>query len=510
MHIMKVRGEYSVIIKKWVIFFLMLPICNSTVKSSVINHNVNFLTLRHIIEGKQNVFTSINVKTMGAKSEVGFDNTKIFQYCIDNYKEIYIPEGEYEYTKLQVKNEGVRLYGDGKGKTILKSTGSIANRLHMKPNIWVLSNNCILENFTSTYKNIPNFKQNAVGRNAINEDANISIGWSEAYAQSKSYLVSNVTIQNCEIKGSVVQGIAIGVSDNVKIINNVVSGTRGTGIFGYYSNKVLVVGNTITETGDDGIYIGANGETKFSPHARNSNVIIKNNTISNASAKGIGISGCEDGEISYNTINSTFVDGILVSKDFDGGHVSPKNVKIFNNTLTNIFGEFGAGCKHERPAIDQLGGFFAMIGIITDDVSSNNNIYEIYNNNVSAGDMFISRYGYYGLYVFGHNVNIYNNKVSNANFGIMIGNPSSVTNNETTNIILKNNDFFNFNRNVALIKASNISIISNVFGDAEWCITEEKVKEVEIKNNYFTNQKKFYLNQTGSKVSKENNHFKTY
>lgn len=497
---MKLKYLISVIL-----LFFFIGIDANTISYS---KNFEYLSIKALCVSKplKNI-SIINILDKGAKASPGFDNTSIIQYCLDNYSIVYIPAGIYEYSNILIRKTGVKLYGDGKGKTILQTTRVADTPQHSQPNIRILRSNCSIENLTSTYKNLPNFKQNAIGRNAINEDANISIGWSEVYTHSKSFLVENVTVQNCEVIGSIVQGIAIGVSNNVRILKNIIKQTRGTGIFGYYSNGISVIGNDISNTGDDGIYIAANGDTKYSPYGRNSNVLITKNKISNSSAKGIGISGCENAEISFNIINSTFADGILVSKDHAGGHVSPKNVKIHDNTLCNIFGEFGSNYKHIVSAVDELKGFFAMIGIITDELDSADNAYEVYNNTAVADSRLINKYGYYGTYVFGYNVKIYNNKYSNGYFGIMIGNPSSSSFNETSGITLQKNEFKDFSRNVVMINSSDISIIDNFFGEAEWCITEETVNNVSIVNNFFNTESRFFLNQTGSKVLKVNNKF---
>lgn len=140
-------------------------------------------------------------------------------------------------------------------------------------------------------------------------------------------------------------------------------------------------------------------------------------------------------------------------------------------------------------------------------MDSADNAYEVYNNTAVADSRLINKYGYYGTYVFGYNVKIYNNKYSNGYFGIMIGNPSSSSFNETSGITLQKNEFKDFSRNVVMINSSDISIIDNFFGEAEWCITEETVNNVSIVNNFFNTESRFFLNQTGSKVLKINNKF---
>ena len=449
-----------------------------------------------------------DVTHYGAKAQTGFDNTKIFQYCLDHFTEVYVPAGTYEFTNLSIKNRNVRFFGDGIQKTVLKSTQIFNKNKHTKPNIRILGDDCIVEKLTSTFKFLPDYRQNADGRNAINEDANISIGWSEAYAPFKSYMLRNVIVQDCEINGSFVQGIAVGVSEGVKILRNTVSEIRGTGIYGYYSSGLMVKDNFVSKTGDDGIYIGANGISKYSPHAVNTDVIIEKNIISNTSAKGIGLSGCNNCQIIENKINSTFVDGILVGSDHYYGHVSATNVIVSSNILKNIFGEFGEGKKHSQSAVEELHGYYAMISIIGDSPNKTG-VIRVYNNDVSADMSFKEKYGFYGGYAIGFNIDFEGNKFQNGFFGIRVGNPASQSVKENGHININQNTFSNFRRNLVLIKAYNVNILNNEFGDAEFCITEENVEDITIRDNSFSFPNKFFLKQTNSpKINFNNNVFR--
>lgn len=435
----------------------------------------------------------INILHLGAKSEPNFDNTAILQIAVDNYKNVFIPEGVFEFTRFKITKEGVRLYGLGAGISVLSSTNVFQSGVHVPPNIRILNHNCTIEGITSTFTNVPDWKITAVGQSPINSDANLSIGWSEAYAPSNSFLIENATIKNCEVIGSFVQGIAIGVSENARILNNKVSQIRGTAIFGYYASKITVEGNEVWFTGDDGIYMAGNGASIYSPHAMNENVVIQNNYVHDVGTKGIGISGCSSAVIKNNLIDYTWVDGIMAEQDGAGGHVTPKNVKILNNVLTNLFGAFGGDYKHSQNANATTGGAYG--GIKTFNKDNDSSVYEISGNYIELSENVLSTGGLYNAIILGFNTNFINNTLlKNGKINMWVGQMFGQTGSE--NILIKGNNIKSNYRNILLVRTKKTKIVNNNFYAPDWGILTDQTENVKVIANTGHINTIFFLNQT--------------
>ena len=447
----------------------------------------------------------INILHLGAKSEPNFDNTAILQLAVDNYKNVFIPEGVFEFTRFKITKEGVRLYGLGAGISVLSSTNVFQSGVHVPPNIRILNHNCTIEGITSTFTNLPDWKVTATGQSPINSDANLSIGWSEAYAPSNTFLIKNVIIKNCEVIGSFVQGIAIGVSENVKILNNKVSQIRGTAIFGYYASKITVEGNEVWFTGDDGIYMAGNGTSIYSPHAMNENVLIQNNYVHDVCTKGIGVSGCSSAIIKNNVINNTWVDGIMAEQDTIGGHVTPKNVKILNNVLTNLFGAFGGVYKHSQNANVTTGGLYG--GIKTFNKDNDSSVYEISGNYIEVSEKVLSTGGLYNAVILGFNTNFINNTLPNtSSINMWVGQMYAQTGSE--NILIKGNNIKSNYRNILLVKTKKTKIVNNNFYAPDWGILTDQTEDVKVIGNTGHINTIFFLNQTSDPgVVLQNNFF---
>lgn len=467
---------------------------------------VNYIKLNSKYYQKQGINPiEIDIRYLGAKSKVGFDNTAILQKAVDNYKNVFIPEGVFEFTRFKITKEGVRVYGLGSGISVLSSTNVYQAVVHVQPNIRVLNHNCTIEGITSTFTNVPDWKITAVGQSPINSDANLSIGWSEAYEPSNTFLIKNVTIKNCEVIGSFVQGIAIGVSENVKILNNKVSQIRGTAIFGNYASKITVEGNEVWFTGDDGIYMAGNGNTIYSPHAMNENVLIQNNYVHDVGAKGIGVSGCSSAIIKNNVINNTWVDGIMAEEDSAGGHITPKNVKILNNVLTNLFGAFGGVYKHSQNANVTTGGAYG--GIKTFNKDNDSSVYEISGNHIEVSEKVLSTGGLYNAIILGFNTNFINNTLPNtSSINMWVGTLFAQTGSE--NILIKGNNIKSNYRNILLVKTKKTKIVNNNFYAPDWGILTDQTEDVKVIGNTGHINTIFFLNQTNDTgVVLQNNFF---
>ena len=467
---------------------------------------VNYIKLNSKYYQKQGVNPiEIDIRYLGAKSKVGFDNTAILQKAVDNYKNVFIPEGVFEFTRFKITKEGVRVYGLGSGISVLSSTNVYQAGVHVQPNIRILNHNCTIEGITSTFTNVPDWKITAVGQSPINSDANLSIGWSEAYAPSNTFLIKNATIKNCEVIGSFVQGIAIGVSENAKILNNKVSQIMGTAIFGYYASKITVEGNEVWFTGDDGIYIAGNGTSIYSPHAMNENVLIQNNYVHDVGTKGIGVSGCSSAIIKNNVINNTWVDGIIAEEDSPGGHITPKNVKILNNVLTNLFGAFGGVYKHSQNANVTTGGLYG--GIKTFNKDNDSSVYEISGNHIEVSEKVLSTGGLYNAIILGFNTNFINNTLPNtSSINIWVGQMYSSTGSE--NILIKGNNLKSNYRNILLVRTKKAKIVDNNLYATDWSILTDQTEDIKIIGNMAHINTIFLLNQTNDTgIVLENNFF---
>ncbi len=160
---------------------------------------------------------------------------------------------------------------------------------------------------------------------------------------------NNITISNCEIKGSTSYsktGIRINGQVDVNIINNTISSTQYAGITTQYAgtitnSTVVIKGNTIEGHGTAGIYIRGAGDTANNrviiggSGINDGNLITGNGTGVDDKGSGIRLYHIDKVSIENNTIQNNRRAGILL---MDTSSVSPhiSGNSIHDNTQSGI------------------------------------------------------------------------------------------------------------------------------------------------------------------------------
>ena len=237
----------------------------------------------------------------------------------------------------------------------------------------------------------------------------------------------------------------------------------------------------------------------------NENVLIQNNYVHDVCTKGIGVSGCSSAIIKNNVINNTWVDGIMAEQDTIGGHVTPKNVKILNNVLTNLFGAFGGVYKHSQNANVTTGGLYG--GIKTFNKDNDSSVYEISGNYIEVSEKVLSTGGLYNAVILGFNTNFINNTLPNtSSINMWVGQMYAQTGSE--NILIKGNNIKSNYRNILLVKTKKTKIVNNNFYAPDWGILTDQTEDVKVIGNTGHINTIFFLNQTSDPgVVLQNNFF---
>jgi hypothetical protein len=244
----------------------------------------------------------------------------------------------------------VTLKGNGMYATVLLSTHDteVPHTIHPAPVVWIIADGCTAQDLSVTYVQLPSDLTIAVGTNPIQYDAMIAVGWSEVIgAQTR---ITGTRIERVFVDYGMVQGIAVGRTDNTVIKHCRVANVKGTGIWCYYAQRLQILANQIEALIDAGICVAANGPDIYGPDDYACDVTISTNTIQNTCV-GIQCAGALGGVIDGNVIDETWGQGIAVMAYFVSGHKRPRNIVVSNNVLRNIFGGFDpAGILHSQTA----------------------------------------------------------------------------------------------------------------------------------------------------------------
>ena len=213
-------------------------------------------TLNNNLKAELIIKDTINVKQFGAKSnDNSFNNTEIIQYCLNNYKNIYIPDG-YFYTNSLFMKTSTNLFGNGKNSVLIPLNSSenglinITNE-NVKTNIKDLrlyGNNIEIDAIKITRE-----QQTAIDSNEIFENIYIDLfngkGINLASDYIRSSFIVGCNISNCESDGLYLSG-----TDN--FIDNCLSyWNKGNGIYIKDGSSNKINNSKCFGNSENGLYV---------------------------------------------------------------------------------------------------------------------------------------------------------------------------------------------------------------------------------------------------------------
>lgn len=222
---------------------------------------------------------------------------------------------------------------------------------------------------------------------------------------------SNITIAGMTVKNAGGHGMygGGGVS-NIAIKDNDVSGSKDGGIFVGDATNVVITGNKVHENNS-----GASG-----------------GDIGQAANEGITLFNTKTFEITNNTVNGNFEEGIDTKNGTSDGVIA--NNTVYDNNGPNIYVDGASNVKiYSNHVYGARGSSKAGIGLAVESGGASSNV-EIYNNVIhdnpnGAIDFWIGTYS---------NVSVINNTTSNNN-----GKAISVNSGNVSGSVARNNIFFN-------------------------------------------------------------------
>lgn len=323
------------------------------------------------------IVARLNVKDFGAVGDGVTDDTESIQKALNDtnkYKTIYFPEGTYIVTNLVVSSNTI-LQGAGQGNTILKHSDTFTTDTFAKYS----RTSPILSTYTADASIVENVKVYDITIDG-NVD-NLTITDTEIIPTLTPcnvwlYRVNDCEIKNCSVVNSIGSGIMLHGCNNITIKDNVVKNCgidtldsvsmsrNGISILGSYyddslstnveflSTNIVVKDNTISEANQEGVMFsytenlmisdnniydcgdrGIEGDSFFSG-AEKCLLTINNNIIRNCELYGITI-GSTPSNASV-IITGNIIDNIKLSKAISLTLGETTFVNISNNVMTNI------------------------------------------------------------------------------------------------------------------------------------------------------------------------------
>lgn len=197
-----------------------------------------------------------NIKKFGAKpNDNTFNNTEIIQYCLNNYNNIFIPEGNF-YTNPLFMKSYTNLFGTGK-KSVLIPIGTSENGLiNIKDNnikttvknIKLQGNNIIIDAIKITRLN-----QTAIDSNEIFENINIELFNGKGFNLNSTYIRS-LFIIGCNISNCESDGIYLNGTDNF-IDNTICYWNKGNGIYIKDGSSNKIINSKCFGNSENGLFI---------------------------------------------------------------------------------------------------------------------------------------------------------------------------------------------------------------------------------------------------------------
>ena len=334
---------------------------------------------------------TVSVKDFGAVGDGVTDDTAAIQAALDsltNGGTLNVPEGTYVVSYLVVSNQDVTISGEGTSSVMLSNQDfTTAHR----PTIWIAANNCTVKNLYFTYENW--ISANLVSLLTTRPSASsyfgnhVCVGYQDLYTSASSgvyntlygvtlSVIDNTTIDNINILGTALHGIAFFNATNTTVKNCTVKQFKATGIYGDVAVPKTTVQNNYLETsGDDGIFIGSsagriNGVWTPITTAELISVNVTNNRAIKVGAKGCAVAGYSGIVISNNIVIESHSNPIYCAIEPTHGSTASSNSQIVGNTLKDCYGGFGSpadGYYYTTDLHTQVGGTWFSIELGNQD-----------------------------------------------------------------------------------------------------------------------------------------------
>lgn len=197
-----------------------------------------------------------NIKKFGAKSNDNtFNNTEIIQYCLNNYKNIFIPDGFF-YTNSLFMKSYTNLFGTGKNSVLVPINASENGLINIQnenikttvKNIKMLGNNIKIDAIKITRLN-----QTAIDSNEIFENVNIELFNGKGLNLNSTYIRS-LFIIGCNISNCESDGIYLSGTDNF-IDNTICYWNKGNGIYIKDGSSNKIINSKCFGNSENGLFI---------------------------------------------------------------------------------------------------------------------------------------------------------------------------------------------------------------------------------------------------------------
>lgn len=142
---------------------------------------------------------SLNILQLGCKGDNIFDNTTRIQYGINEYNDIYIPQGKFLITNTIIYKRYTKIIGENKINSIIIMSPTVEKTILQSDNFNTFKNNPSpywqWDDRTCCFFEFQNFRIDGNYRNANNEVLKSSGNGINNYGAS--YIINNVCIDNC-------------------------------------------------------------------------------------------------------------------------------------------------------------------------------------------------------------------------------------------------------------------------------------------------------------------------
>jgi len=312
---------------------------------------------------------AVNVKWFGAVGDGSIDDTVAIQKALDITGDIYVSEGVYNVTGLDVHGD-TTISGNGKLMLIDNTNKSILSIVEGSSNVYIkdITLDANMENQEVTTEPV-RYTSSTI---AINS--------------SDTNKTKNIKIDNCKILNSITNGILFfngcedvsvtnniidktnwfsgmqlsatnGTSKNFVVSGNIITNVQAAGIVCNYIDGCVVSNNTIMN-GDMGVGTHkGDGITGY--YYMNNNLVVSDNTIANSGNHGIHVAGINV-TVSNNSISDPVLAGIAVGDSSQAKGRLSTNISVTGNTLSKA--KVGNGirmisCSNAAISSNSINGF---------------------------------------------------------------------------------------------------------------------------------------------------------
>lgn len=310
-----------------------IPVVKGTQIHFVIN-KVQSISFDHTLWNPTITYTTpdnpyLSIVDFGAIPNDGKDDyaaiTKTITEAKKQGKEVYVPTGNFTLSQI-LKVDSVAIHGESQDSSILTSTDPNNGSIDLS------GTSPALRQLTHTY-------QTTVERgNGANEKNSITVHG------ATNFTIDHVTVDKSSAAGMLIRGQA----NQGTITNNIVQDTGADGIHttdGSYN--ITIANNKVNRTLDDMIAVVSYGDDKDSSGKLlpTHDVKILNNQVNGSTeARGISVVGGHDVLIEGNSIQNTYMAGILVATEAGDYNTQDVNqVTVNNNTLNSTATNLGGG-----------------------------------------------------------------------------------------------------------------------------------------------------------------------